>query len=182
MTAVEIMMAEHKNITRMLKVIRKMSMEVLKGKDINYEDFYQAIDFIRNYADNHHHKKEEVMLFNRMVENLGKVAQNSITHGMLVEHDLGRMYVRDLAEALDKVKNGDEEAKLDVIANAISYTNLLERHIDKEDRVIYKYAERELSEELQGNINEQCHQYEEENAATAEKYVALIEKFEEKYI
>ena len=52
---------------------------------------------------------------------------------------------------LENYKGGNKEAKLDVIANAISYTNLLERHIDKEDNVIYKFAQRELNEDILNN-------------------------------
>ncbi|ETI89870.1 MAG: hypothetical protein Q607_CBUC00100G0001, partial [Clostridium butyricum DORA_1] len=86
-------------------------------------------------------------LFNKMVENLGVLGEKLVKHGMLVEHDFGRLYVKNLEEALKKVKAGDEEAKLDLIANAISYCDLLTRHIDKEDRVVYTFAKRELKEE-----------------------------------
>ena len=48
MTAIEIMMEEHENICRMLKVIRKECMGILKGDDINYEHFNMIIGFIRN--------------------------------------------------------------------------------------------------------------------------------------
>ena len=119
MNAIDIMVKEHEVITRMLKIIRKISLNILNNKEINYEEFETIIDFIRNYADGHHHNKEEIKLFNKMVENLGAVGEKIIKHGMLVEHDMGRMYVRDLEEALSKVKKGNEEAKLDVIANDI---------------------------------------------------------------
>ncbi len=36
MTAIEIMMEEHENICRMLKVIRKECMGILKGDDIKH--------------------------------------------------------------------------------------------------------------------------------------------------
>ena len=141
MKAIEIMNEEHKYILRMLQVIRKCCFKILNNEEIIYEDFYKIIDLIRNYADNHHHKKEEKILFIKMVEELGEPAKKAVNQGMLVEHDLGRLHVRELVAALEKVKAGEEEAKLDVIANAISYTHLLIRHIDKEDRVIYKFAE-----------------------------------------
>ena len=101
---------------------------------------------------------------------------------MLVEHDLGRLYVKQLVEALDKVKEGEEEAKLDVIANAISYTHLLERHIDKEDNVIYKFANRELSHDVLAIIDEECIKYENENVKVQEENTRLLEKLEKKYL
>ena len=124
MKAIEIMNEEHRYILRMLELVRKACFKIMNGEEIVYEDFNKIIDFIKNYADNHHHKKEEDILFTKMVEYIGETAEKVVNQGMLVEHDLGRLYVRDLVSSLEKVKNGDEEAKLDVIANAISYTHL----------------------------------------------------------
>lgn len=178
MKAIDIMMEEHKYILRMLKVIRKECSIILQGGEVNYEKFYLMIDFIKNYADEHHHKKEEKILFRKMVENLGAVGDKVINHGMLVEHDFGRLYIKSLGEALEALKGGDEEAKLDVIANAISYTHLLERHIEKEDSVIYKFAQRELEEEVLRLIDEQCIEYEKNNEKIKEKNISLLEGLE----
>jgi len=178
MTAIEIMMEEHENICRMLKVIRKECMGILKGDDINYEHFNMIIGFIRNYADGHHHNKEEIILFNRMVEHLGALGEKTIKNGMLVEHDLGRLYVNSLEEALVKVKSGDEEAKLDVIANAIGYSDLLERHKTKEDNVIYKFAERQLSKEIMEQIDKEALEYEEKNEKVKEENLLILKKLE----
>lgn len=182
MNAIEIMMEEHNYIRRMLKVIRKACFKVLKDEDVNYDDFYSIISFIRNYADGHHHNKEEIMLFNRMVENLGVLGEKTIKYGMLVEHDLGRLYVKNLEEALKNLKEGNEDAKLDIIANAISYTDLLTRHADKEDNVIYKFAERELNKEILDIIDKECVNYEDENTTVRDENIKILEDLEKKYL
>ncbi|MBZ6006955.1 MAG: hemerythrin domain-containing protein [Paraclostridium sp.] len=182
MNAIEIMNEEHRYITRMLKVVRKVSFRILKGEDVNYDDFNSIIDFISNYADRHHHKKEEDILFNKMIEHIGEIAEKFVKQGMLVEHDFGRLYMRDLEQALVRLKSGDEEAKLDVISNAISYTHLLERHIDKEDRVIYKFAQRELNEEVLNLIDKECREYEANNLQEKDRCISVLEKLERKYI
>lgn len=181
MKAIEIMNEEHKYILRMLQVIRKCCFKILNNEEIIYEDFYKIIDLIRNYADNHHHKKEEKILFIKMVEELGEPAKKAVNQGMLVEHDLGRLHVRELVAALEKVKAGEEEAKLDVIANAISYTHLLIRHIDKEDRVIYKFAERNLNDEVIKLIDDECENYEINNEEIKNKYISILEELEKIY-
>ena len=181
MKAIEIMNEEHKYILRMLQVIRKCCFKILNNEEVIYEDFDNIIDFIRNYADNHHHKKEEKILFIKMVEELGEAAEKVVNHGMLVEHDLGRLHVRELVSALEKVKVGEEEAKLDVIANAISYTHLLIRHIDKEDRVIYKFAERNLNDEVMKFIDDECENYEINNEEIRNKYISILEELENRY-
>lgn len=182
MTAVEIMMEEHRTIEPMLEVVRKACFQILEGKDINYDDFYLIIDFIRNYADEYHHRKEENLLFNKMVEHLGLLGEKTIKHGMLVEHDLGRLYINNLEEALNNLKSGNEEAKLDIIANAISYTDLLKRHINKEDNVVYKFALRELKKDIIDIANAEVMDYEEKNKATREKYMEILEQLKNKYI
>lgn len=183
MDSIALMMEEHQYILRMLNVVRKACYEILKGKPIAFEDFEQIIDFIRKYSDAHHHGKEEKFLFHKMVEHLGPLGDKLITHGMLVEHDLGRLYIQELEQALKRVQEGDEESKLDVIANAISYTHLLKRHIDKEDQVVYTFAKRQLSEDIIKEVNHISDEF--EAAATAQgiqaHYIKLLTTLEEIY-
>lgn len=182
MNAIELMMEEHKNIKEMLKVVRKASLIILEENKVNVEDFYKVINFIRNYADSHHHKKEEIMLFNRMVEEIGETAEKVVKYGMLVEHDIGRLYVSNLEEALKFYEEGNNEAKIDIIANAISYCNLLDRHIHKEDNVIYKFAERELKEETIKNIDSECVIFENENSNVKDENLDILNELKSKYL
>lgn len=184
MNTLQLMVEEHKYIKRMLKVMRAACKKILSGDEIDFTDFYLMIDFVRSYADRHHHGKEENMLFNRMLDELGPVAEKLIRHGMFVEHDLGRLYMKDLEEALKRVRNGDNEAKIDIIANAVSYTNLLDRHIDKEDSVVYTFAEKNMSPESIQQINEECEKYELEMSQqnVQDKYISLVESLEKKYL
>lgn len=182
MNSIELMVEEHKNIKRMLLVIRKYCYGVLKNKAVDYDDFYMIIDFVRNYADKHHHGKEEKILFDLMVNELGPIAEKLVNQGMMVEHDLGRLHMQELEGALVKVKNGDDEAKLDVIANAISYTHLLYRHIDKEDNAAYTYAGNNLSKDSLDKLDKACDDFEREakKDKVQEKYMKLIEDLEKK--
>ena len=123
-----------------------------------------------------------VSSFNIMTDNLGVLAEKLIKYGMLVEHDLGRLYISNLEEALGKVKNGNEESKLDLIGNAIAYCDLLKRHIDKEDRVVYTFAERELSEELLSEISNKCMSYEEKHDMIKEEYISILNELKNKYL
>lgn len=183
MDGILLMVEEHKAIKRMLHVMRKACLGIVRGKDIDFTDFERMIDFVKNYADNHHHGKEEKFLFSRMIEK-GGAAEKLVRFGMLVEHDLGRLYMKGLGEALVQVKDGDEEAKLDVIANAISYTHLLHRHIDKEDGVAYPFGKRELSEETLRRINDECDAFEKEaeEAGIQKKYLDILKELEQKYV
>jgi hemerythrin-like domain-containing protein len=155
----------------------------MQGEAIDYDDFDRIIDFIRNYADAHHHGKEEKLLFNEMVEHLGPLGNKLVTHGMLVEHDFGRLFIAELKEALDRVKGGDDESRLDVIANAIGYTHLLKRHIEKEDTVVYTFAERQLSKEILEALEIKTREFEAtaSDQGTQQYYISLLTDLEQKY-
>lgn len=184
MDVIKLMVNEHAYIKRMLIVVRKASYKIINGSEINYEDFSKMISFIRNYADKHHHGKEEQMLFNRMVSEIGGAAEKLVKYGMLVEHDLGRLYIKELEEALEKVKSGEPEAKIDVIANAVSYTNLLNRHIDKENNIAYPFAQKNLCSETIDMINRECEEFETKMEAVnvQNDYINLLEELESKYL
>ena len=184
MNSIKLMMEEHQNILKMIAVVRKACYQILDGEVINYQDFANMIDFIRTYADDHHHGKEEKFLFNEMVDHLGPAGNKLITHGMLVEHDHGRLLIRDLEEALERVKAGNEESRLDVIANAIGYGNYLTRHIAKEDEIVYTFAERELSQEILDKVNQKTKDFENSSQGhyNRTKYLELLKSLEEKYL
>lgn len=184
MDAIDLMVDEHKYIKRALAVIRKMSISVLNGKEVPFEDYGRVIEFIRNYADKHHHNKEEEILFKKMREELGEALAGAPISGMLVEHDLGRLFIKTLEEALERVKNGDMDSRVDIIANAIGYADLLNRHIEKEDKVIYNFARRSLKEEAMGFVNENCEKVEElaEKESVQRRYICLLEELEANWV
>lgn len=184
MDSIKLMMEEHQYILRMLKVVRKACLHIMNGKYISYEDFERIIDFIRNYSDVHHHGKEEKLLFAEMATHLGNLGSKMVNQGMLVEHDMGRLYIQELTKALDMTRQGDEESRIDVIANAISYTHHMKRHIDKEDLVIYTFARKQLPEDILKKVNEDTVTFENmaKEKGTQRYYIDLLVDLEEKYL
>lgn len=182
MDAIELMMEEHKNIKRMLKVVRAYSYKVLKGEEMDYNDFYKIIDFIRNYADKHHHCKEEDVLFEIIDRQFNM--KNGPLMGMLIEHDQGRLFIHNLENGLKEFEKGNEESKLDIIANAVSYADLLNRHIDKENSTLYMFANRSLSKESKEELNNISFELEEKSKedGTQNKYLNMLKELEEKII
>lgn len=182
MKSIELMVDEHEYIKRMLVVLRKYSYKVVKGEDVDINDFYLMIDFVRSFADKHHHSKEEEFLFKTMMEHQGPVAEKLIRHGMLVEHDLGRLHMMDLEAALKELESGNDEAKIDIIANAVGYASLLARHIDKENNVVYPFAEKGLPEEVLKEVDDDCEEFEinAQKEQVREKYIDILEKLEAK--
>jgi len=180
MNAVKTLRDEHQNILRMLKVVKSLCIHTFNTKDVYYKGYYDAIDFIRNYADKFHHGKEEDILFVKMSSELGPAIQKGPIFGMLAEHDLGRLFIKNLEDALIEAEKGNDDAKVDIIANATAYTDLLNRHIDKEDNAIFNFAESQLNAEVHEQLNVDFENAKERlnSDATETKYVALLKELE----
>lgn len=146
----KILSKEHEVILKFIDVLMKECQEMRKSKAVNRVFFQEAIGFIREYADQLHHAKEEEILFKELCsrENQEKMHCNPIEQ-MLFEHNLGRDFVRNMEESL----NRNDWAKL--AENAESYSRLLQEHIFKEDRIMYPLADSVLSPEAQRAILEE---------------------------
>lgn len=182
--SIDILMKEHSNIQKMLEVIRRACFQIVESGEVNHQDFLTIVDFIRNYADQYHHKKEENMLFVDMGNDLGEPVKNGPIQGMLLEHNMGRRFVRLLEEAVKEHQQGKEEAKLDIIANAIGYQTLLTDHIEKENTVLYQMAIHNLKDQTKDKLDREFQDYEQkkEHQESREKYIAFVEKMQEKYL
>lgn len=182
--SVILMEEDHANINRALGVIRNICLQLMQGGEVPDEDLREIIEFVREYADKHHHGKEEKFLFPVMVKKLGPVGEKLVTNGMLVEHDLGRADVLSLETALNEYKKNPRlELKLDILSYAMAYAHLLQLHIEKENSVVYPFAERGLSEEDFKDINEKSQAFEDEQTAKGvqKRYLDILEKLEKKY-
>lgn len=161
MYSVELMVAEHDNILKLLEVIRAACCHIAEGGEVVDEDFRKMIFFARNYADKHHHGKEEQIFFREMAQGLGAAGQNLVQHGMLVEHDLGRLHISELEKALDRYRENPKTIdKVNILAEAMGYAGLLQRHIDKENQVVYPFGERSLPPHILRQIDEETRAFE----------------------
>ena len=185
MYGVELLVSEHEIIKRMAAVMRTASLKVMNGGELVVEDFDKMVDFVRHYADGHHHRKEENILFDYMKKELGTVAEKLITHGMMVEHDLGRLHMQELDVALRCYeKESNDDAKLDVIVNATAYTYLINRHIDKENSVVFSFGEKNLKEDSRHAVDKLTKEVEAQatDDGIQNKYIAILEELEGKYL
>lgn len=169
---------EHLLIKRMLTLIERFAPLTANGEFSNWQFYLDGVDFIRHYADRFHHAKEEDVLFEALVIN-GMPRQNSPVAAMLMEHDQGRVFVRNLESAALKATVGESGQEANVAENALAYAALLREHISKEDDILYPLAERVIPETVRPEIVSRYQQA--EIAAGADftaRYIAVVENYE----
>ena len=181
MDGIELMVKEHEYIKEGIELTRKACFKIIDEDFVDTSFFNDALTFFINYADKHHHGKEEEILFDYLKEAGGDLEKNLI-NAMEIEHNWGRLLLQDLENALDEYNKGNKAAKLDIIGNAVGYTNLLTRHIDKEDNALFKHSKKTLGPNKLAEFNKQVENFENssENQANRDKYIKLLENLKQK--
>lgn len=164
--------AEHEGVLRMLSILERVVEKIQQGLPVPMEHPGQIIEFLQVFVDSCHHGKEEDVLFPAL-EAAG-VPHDGPIGVMLLEHELGRGHVRAMAQAL---ASGDQQAFL---APASAYSDLLRAHIFKENNVLFRMADRALSEAEQEGLWERFERIEQERigAGRHEAFHALLDALE----
>jgi hemerythrin-like domain-containing protein len=174
------LMNEHRVIQRMLGILTQASKRLENGQDVDSEFYVDAVDFLKNFADKCHHTKEEKLLFEKMMERgvSGEVGPIAV---MMREHQDGRAHVK----SLDKLSKGNmsKATREGLIKSSRAYVDLLSKHIQKEDNVLYPLANQILDKEDQKELEKDFEKVEKEvmGPGVHERYHKMIEQWEQKY-
>ena len=172
----EILSDEHRVIERVLGAVEKLA----KGPVGALEPWKQALEFIRGFADQCHHFKEEKVLFPAM-EAHGIPSEDGPIGMMLLEHEEGRSYVRAMLAAITLIEAKNEAAKESLLSSAQAYCRLLREHIQKEDEILFRMADEVISADEQKKVSAAFAQYEAEEmgAGVHEKYLKIAAGLED---
>jgi len=167
---------EHRVIERVLAALEKLTE---KPAAEFLAPWKKALDFIRHFADQCHHIKEEKVLFPAM-EAHGIPNEGGPIGMMLQEHEEGRSYVRAMFDALGKVETGDQGAQAALFENAKQYLRLLREHIQKEDDILFRMADEVIPADEQKQLLKtfETHEAEEMGAGVHEKYLTIAQELE----
>ncbi len=179
MKATDVLTEEHRVIERVLAALEKAAQHLSYGDPVRPAFFLDAADFIKGFADGCHHKKEEGVLFPAMVDG-GLSYQFGPVAVMLAEHDEGRVFTNAMRLAAQRLQDGDETAKDEVIQNAQEYVTLLRQHISKENNVLFSMADQVIPKNKHQKVNDDFDsiEHEETGEGIHEKYLALAERLE----
>lgn len=179
MEATDILMAEHRVIERVLKVLDSAAGHLEQGQPVRPGFFVDASDFIKGFADGCHHRKEEGVLFEAMI-NHGMSRLGGPIAVMLADHEQGRSFTRGILAAAQKLEAGDASAREAVVTNARGYVTLLQQHIMKEDNILFPMAARVIPVAEYAQVAEGFERVEHEETGEGihEKYLALAASLE----
>ena len=154
MDAIQVMENEHERILGVLDALDRFVADVHDTPEDKLE-LTRFITFIREYADERHHAKEEQVLFAAMARN-GFPPEQGPVGMMLYEHQEMRGFVsklRALAQQDASWSLADTERVCD---SARSYTGMLREHIMKENEMLYPMAMELLPPSVQQEVDVEC--------------------------
>ena len=167
MEAIETLMNEHRVIERAIEALAAFADQTRRGAAEDKQELARFVTFIREFADACHHGKEEDILFKAMVDS-GFPSRGGPIAVMLQEHDIGRAYVKRLADLSAQAAPWSGEDREALAEAAHGYASLLRQHIHKEDAILYPMAEQRLPPDVQDRVDADCQRYEELKTGSGE--------------
>lgn len=182
MKPTDILSQEHRVIEQVLNCLEQIADRCDTQGTLNVSDATSAIAFLRTFADQCHHGKEETHLFPAM-EAKGFQRDGGPTGVMLYEHDQGRAFIRGMADAVDAATGGDAAARAKFVQHARGYIDLLRQHIHTEDHCLFTMANQAFTEADQRQLRDAFALVESERmgVGTHEKYLQLADDLADRY-
>jgi hemerythrin-like domain-containing protein len=130
MTPIEALLEEHRLILKALDLLEAAAGRLEAGDAVPDSWWRTLLDWLRGFADARHHAKEENVLFPAMVR-CGAPERGGPIDVMLEEHVEGRALLAAMADGTPGHR----------ASAARRYVRLLRDHIDKENGILFPFAE-----------------------------------------
>jgi len=141
MLPIGLLMIEHRLIERMIRLMGEEISRIKENMAVSQEFAFvdakfidTAVDFMRTYADQVHHGKEEDILFTALANKPLVPEHRQVMQELLEDHTWGRLTVAKLLAAKDDYLAGEMAALIRVLENLASLVEFYPRHIEKEDK------------------------------------------------
>ena len=141
----ELLSMEHRVIEQVLNCLAAIVERGESNRQFDWESAELVIDFLRNYADECHHAKEEDKLF-PVMEQRGFSPDVGPTAVMRHDHEEGRGHIAAMTAAVEAGLRGDNSLALQFGRHSQTYIDLLRNHIQKEDHCLFPLADHVLTE------------------------------------
>jgi hemerythrin-like domain-containing protein len=167
-------MAEHEIILRGLRVLDALGRRAEAGEEVPAAAAERLIAFLVGFADTHHHHKEEDILFPAL-EEAGFPRDGGPVGVMLHEHEQGRALIATLKETAPRA-GWTPGVRARFAEAARGYRLLLSAHIEKENQILFRMADRALPREEQRRVDEAFDAFEAAHAADRARFEAEVDR------
>ncbi|HCO44461.1 MAG TPA: hemerythrin [Gammaproteobacteria bacterium] len=166
---------EHHHILQVVHGLSAIDQALAAGDRPDPARLRTIVAFMREFADQCHHAKEEAILFPAM-EDKGVPHGGCPLEALRREHVLGRERVGALAAAIDALERGDNDAPAALHGAIAALQQLYPNHIWKEDQMVFPMAERLFTPAELDALNARFEQAEIELGQDHDRYVAFAEE------
>ena len=170
------MMAEHRLIERMIEILNTELKAIQANKEVDPVFIDNVVDFVRTYADQTHHGKEEDILFRELKKKDLKPEHEATMNELIQEHIFGRKTTGELVEENRKYAQGDKGALNTIIEKIETLVGFYPKHIEKEDKHFFIPVMKYFSKEEQDAMLEEGQIY--DRRMIHRKYDALVNDYE----
>jgi hemerythrin-like domain-containing protein len=168
------LMIEHRLIEKMLILVNKGLIKIEKQEIVDPVFVDTVVDFIRIYADRTHHGKEEDILFRELEKKNMSDDNRRIMNELIEEHIFGRKITKELIEANDRYRRGDNSALSIITAKLGTLVEFYPKHIEKEDKVFFPASRAYLSKEEEQAMLKEFWEF--DRKMIHEKYETLVQE------
>jgi len=155
------LMLENENqiIAKVIGAAPVLADRLEAGQAVEGEILQGVVEFMRIFADQCHHDKEEALLF-PLLGKKGVPMQGYPVGALTMEHGMGRMLVKGLAYAAQAYEEGAPVGKQAVVQALRGIAELYPSYIWKEDNILFLLTNEVLSLQEQQSLHEQFVQVE----------------------
>ena len=168
---------EHGIIDQMIKLARDETLKIATKDAFNPAFIDTLVDFLRTYADDTHHGKEEDILFRDLRDKDLSPEDRQLMEELMQEHVHARETVGELVAAKDEVLQGDQEALETVVRKLAELIELYPEHIRKEDDVFFPASMTYFTASEQEAMMEEMH--EADRQMIHQKYQSVVQRLKD---
>ena len=179
MRSTKVIQKDQELIQRFLDVLGGASTILLNSKVAGPGLFIIAHSFIHGLIENDFFKKEDLLI--QALEANGFPTDDGPIGAMRAEQTKSRDAAEHMLSASNGWKDGDEEARGEVVWAASEYTSTLRQHLDRLKTRIFPLLEQNMSPEDEHKIAEGLNAIAFENnlKSDPDKYIKLIQSLEQ---
>ena len=182
MTPTENLIQEHKKISELLNILKKIS-DKIKSKDVFYtNDVEEIVNYLIILIEKSHHGKEEGVLYQELI--LSGIPKEKIPLSIInYEHTLSRRYLKEINSCVVNCKIGNDFSG-ELLADSITnYVVVIRNHIKREEETVFPLANDLFSDEKQIEIIHKFEDIDEKNISHnfLDHFNKLVNKLKNKY-